>query len=705
MLAMRDKAWAKLRQGCTDRMEELADVFGGKQKLSRIQPNKRLEKWLLDRAAQIKTLSLENASESSRLAVSLITALEDAREFHQLEANLQVTQYISETKDSLLTMIRLAGAEDDILVQLQILSDFSYGWHIVDNFTGLMQSQIKEEPQRVAELRSLFLKLSGAMEGAMVRLGEAGSRDLYPVSQHYSRRLVAYIRKVLQVIPAAMFRLLEEVIRNQRELLELPTRLEKDKLKEYSQLDRRWEIARLTHKVSILSRGILALKTTLVGVVQVDPKKLLEEGIRRELVSRVASILHSTFIFNPKSKDRVGDLCSKIKLISKEMEGFRKSFEYIEDYINIPGLRLWQEEISRIINHAVEKEAAGFLKNAGDSYNQYQSLAVPIPEFPPVQGDISRTFIGRLVREMLLVTDAGASVYVDSIGAWFSPRAPHSEILGPGFIQQLGSALGVPGMAGVSRLLGLMTITEMQNIQRFLSSELSLATDTSKQLEMTTVSLKQPEEDIVTSPVKTYASCSAKIVKQIQTLHTSLSLIGQFTQLRRSICCHLTSISKFDSKLLHSCLQSFQQSILNSCQQTDSKFPKSGVESELMTELIPFLQWSGLDDPLCQVYSPSSRPPERMASLLALSVLHNLARMVFSTSTGFLISKRPAEVDGWVFLTGLSILLIQFNEQIFDNMDRLLEQAENSFTLGNESLELNNLSIFRKFLRQSLKSK
>ena len=38
-------------------------------KMFRIQPNKRLEKWLLDRAAQIKTLSLENASESSRLAV------------------------------------------------------------------------------------------------------------------------------------------------------------------------------------------------------------------------------------------------------------------------------------------------------------------------------------------------------------------------------------------------------------------------------------------------------------------------------------------------------------------------------------------------------------------------------------------------------------------------------------------------------------
>ena len=113
-------------------------------------------------------------------------------------------------------------------------------------------------------------------------------------------------------------------------------------------------------------------------------------------MSRVASILHSTFIFNPKSKEKVGEVYSKIKLISREMEGFRKSFEYIEDYINIPGLRLWQEEISRIINHAVEKEAAGFLKNAGDSYNQYQSLAVPIPEFPPVKGDISRFYVNHV---------------------------------------------------------------------------------------------------------------------------------------------------------------------------------------------------------------------------------------------------------------------------------------------------------------------
>ncbi len=35
---------------------------------------------------------------------------------------------------------------------------------------------------------------------------------------------------------------------------------------------------------------------------QVDPKQLLEDGIRKELVKRVAYALHKGLIFNPKAK-------------------------------------------------------------------------------------------------------------------------------------------------------------------------------------------------------------------------------------------------------------------------------------------------------------------------------------------------------------------------------------------------------------------
>lgn len=35
---------------------------------------------------------------------------------------------------------------------------------------------------------------------------------------------------------------------------------------------------------------------------QIDPKQLLEDGIRKELVRQVASALHTGLIFNPKAK-------------------------------------------------------------------------------------------------------------------------------------------------------------------------------------------------------------------------------------------------------------------------------------------------------------------------------------------------------------------------------------------------------------------
>lgn len=45
------------------------------------------------------------------------------------------------------------------------------------------------------------------------------------------------------------------------------------------------------------------------------------------------------------------------------MDGYRRSFEYIQDYVNIYGLKIWQGEISRIINYNVEQECNSFLRN------------------------------------------------------------------------------------------------------------------------------------------------------------------------------------------------------------------------------------------------------------------------------------------------------------------------------------------------------
>lgn len=88
------------------------------------------------------------------------------------------------------------------------------------------------------------------------------------------------------------------------------------------------------------------------------------------------------------------------------MDGFRRSFEYIQDYVNIYGLKIWQEELSRIVNYNVEQECNSFLRTkVADWESMFQSTVIPIPRFAPVDGTNAVNFIGRLTREILRITD------------------------------------------------------------------------------------------------------------------------------------------------------------------------------------------------------------------------------------------------------------------------------------------------------------
>ena len=56
------------------------------------------------------------------------------------------------------------------------------------------------------------------------------------------------------------------------------------------------------------------------------------------------------------------ELMPKLKEMAATMDGFYRSFEYIQDYVSIYGLKIWQEEVSRIINYNVEQECNSFLR-------------------------------------------------------------------------------------------------------------------------------------------------------------------------------------------------------------------------------------------------------------------------------------------------------------------------------------------------------
>ena len=69
---------------------------------------------------------------------------------------------------------------------------------------------------------------------------------------------------------------------------------------------------------------MLAMETTLVGVIEVDPKQLLEDGIRRELVVQIARAMDEILVFN---KAKPGELEQRLGILAQKLDGFRRSFE------------------------------------------------------------------------------------------------------------------------------------------------------------------------------------------------------------------------------------------------------------------------------------------------------------------------------------------------------------------------------------------
>jgi len=140
-----------------------------------------LQVWFVNIGKQIEKISMDDELITSRKITQIIKALDEVQgiallyihnlyctifinyilllEFHQLANNYQVSQTIKDTHTYLREMMKTISVKDNVLIDLQIIGDFSYAWYHIDRFTGLMQSKIQEEPSFVIKLRATFLKV------------------------------------------------------------------------------------------------------------------------------------------------------------------------------------------------------------------------------------------------------------------------------------------------------------------------------------------------------------------------------------------------------------------------------------------------------------------------------------------------------------------------------------------------------------------
>ncbi|KAB0792555.1 hypothetical protein PPYR_14514 [Photinus pyralis] len=703
LLSEKDNKWDSLKEEGHNHLVELSEVFGGIKLLTRIEKNANLQRWFVEISKEIKSLD-QNDSNSGRKIVQLIQALEEVQEFHQLDKHMHVVQCLTETRRFLHSMIKNMNVKEEMLAMLQVIGDISYGWELIDSYTGIMQLGIKREPMLCIKLRAIFLKLASALEIPLLRINQAHSEDLISVSQYYSSELEIYARKVLQIIPEMMFENMARIIEIQTSVLkELPTRLEKDKLKEYAQLNERFEFAELTHSVSVYSEGMRMMKSTLVGVVCLDPKQLLEDGIRKELVRHISKALHNALIFSPRLK--LDELDQRLRNLACIMDGYKRSFEYIQDYVNINGLKIWQEEVTRIINYNVEQECNGFLRNKVHAWESaYQSRYVPIPHYPPT--DLSSVnFIGRLARELIRLTDPRQSIYLEQTSTWYDAKT-HKSILNKQEFQLIASALEIIGLVGLDKLYSFMIVTNLQKIVAILENKEKKNSSWGNII--TSISNELTSLDSIPNLYKFLHNCVNRTTKLWPNVLDLVLSVGQLQLLRNLIAFQLNKSCKFDAKDLESSLSLLNRALLNELRLNEES---SEVSENVLLTLSPYFDWMGMNNPLHKIYI-TTKPSKEFPTILFIFVIAHLQKIFVFKSTANLPKKNFELFDGLPVIVAVHTVLKQFhpslNEAFIRHMAKfvmiLTKQAvsgKNGEVPNEAILGIKFLEVYATFLKSS----
>lgn len=477
-------AWTDGRASAVEKMVELSEYFTGNKALTKVKRNDNLVQWFQLLASEVAALNLDDngqhATATGRKIQSLIKALEDVEQFEQVDTNMQIKSFLAEVKEIFLTMIRTVNIQTNVLQIIESISDLSYAWQILTDYIEYFQQRIAVDPKSVVLLRATFLKAASMLDIPLVRITAIDSPDAVSVAEYYSSELVEFVRIVLEIIPKSVFKILFKIVHILTEQLTvIPNRIEAKDLKDFAQLEIRREIAKLTHEVSVFTEGILVMEKTLLGIIQVEPRQILEEGLRRELVRQLSHAMHKILSFQSYSRAEINENMSRV---AKSLDGLKKSIEYLQDYNAISGLKIFQEEFTRVVNYYIEQEGNRFLKKKTfDSSSVYQSKVIPIPRLVTMNTQVdsedahSLTFMGRVMYALLVLTEPSRTIYVPECSAWYDHSAPDVkaaqqqtiESCGIRTFQLLERSIGVIGMRGVNRLLAFRTVHTCNQFMKY----------------------------------------------------------------------------------------------------------------------------------------------------------------------------------------------------------------------------------------------
>ncbi|PIO24304.1 hypothetical protein AB205_0124900, partial [Aquarana catesbeiana] len=255
----------------------------------------------------------------------------------------------------------------------------------------------------------------------------------------------------------------------------------------------------------------------------------------------------------------------------------------------------------------------------------YQSTHIPIPKFPPV--DESVTFIGRLCREILRITDPKVTCYIDQMNTWYDMRT-HQEVTNSCLFSEIQYSLGTFGLNGLDRLLCFMIVKELQNFLR-LYQRMILRDKTVQETLRALQKVVSPLKGIIANSSKIYSSAIAKTPKV-------------WTP-------YLDSILK------------------------DPSLPCPKEDNTLLYEITAYLEAAGTHNPLNKIYV-TTKQLSFFPITNFLFLVTQLPKLQYTKNLG-MACRKPADAIDWPPLVlGLLTLLKQFHSRYTEQFLALIGQ-------------------------------
>ena len=464
--------WENDRNTCIQKLNELVSYYNGNTAFNNNVKLENYSKYFEDLTGKINGLDTKNPTKVGVKIGKIKDMITGIKSLDKISESVIAKENLRLINERLDHMLMLVNVKKNYLVSISKISDFSYAWINIHDYKDEMQRLLRKDSKNVLLLRATFLKLASILNIPLVRLFEIDSDDIESVTNYYSGELVKFVKTILQVIPRRVFELMKDVFNIfESGFTEMSLKILKKDFKNYARTEERYNLAKAVHGISMITKGIFMMEKTLMGVIEVDPKEILEEGIRKELLKKLAETFQKHIDFAPGDKI---DLTQTLNKLIYEMSAIKKSFIYIQDYVNMNGSRMWSEEMHRLINFYVDLEANKFLsRKIKHKKDKYEIFKYKIPTFQPLKNSPeSFTFLGRLVRYILNLTEPKNITFCPLNYTWYEKDKLDKEVFGIKTLYKIKKALGVEGFQGFGRLLGYLNFQNLVRLQPLFNAKL-----------------------------------------------------------------------------------------------------------------------------------------------------------------------------------------------------------------------------------------